>query len=132
MRNEQEPIEDIHSLIYYAAGLVSSGDSMAREAALLGVPSYYLGIRYSMPANAAASKVASLQNQKTMAFEELGELITALAQDNRGRVTTEELLTELADVTIMCEQMAFILGFEDYEKEMDRKLIRLRDEKLKL
>lgn len=70
--------------------------------------------------------------QKTMAFEELGELITALAQDNRGRVTTEELLTELADVTIMCEQMAFILGFEDYEKEMDRKLIRLRDEKLKL
>ena len=34
----QEPIEDIHSLIYYAAGLVSSGDSMAREAALLGVP----------------------------------------------------------------------------------------------
>ena len=65
----QEPIEDIHSLIYYAAGLVSSGDSMAREAALLGVPSYYLGIRYSMPANAAASKVASLQNQRTMSFE---------------------------------------------------------------
>ena len=65
----QEPIEDIHSLIYYSAGLVSSGDSMAREAALLGVPSYYLGIRYSMPANAAASKVASLQNQKTMAFD---------------------------------------------------------------
>ena len=65
----QEPIEDIHSLIYYSAGLMSSGDSMAREAALLGVPSYYLGIRYSMPANAAASKVASLQNQKTMSFE---------------------------------------------------------------
>ncbi|MBQ6764774.1 MAG: DUF354 domain-containing protein [Paludibacteraceae bacterium] len=65
----QEPIEDIHSLIYYSAGLVSSGDSMAREAALLGVPAYYLGIRYSMPANAAASKVASLQNRKTMPFE---------------------------------------------------------------
>ena len=73
----QEPIEDIHSLIYYAAGLVSSGDSMAREAALLGVPSYYLGIRYSMPANAAASKVASLQNQRTMGFEEwIGSLPT--------------------------------------------------------
>ena len=43
---------------------------MAREAALLGVPSYYLGIRYSMPANAAASKVASLQNRQTMPFEE--------------------------------------------------------------
>ena len=73
----QEPIEDIHSLIYYSAGLVSSGDSMAREAALLGVPLYYLGIRYSMPANAAASKVASLQNQRTMGFEEwIGSLPT--------------------------------------------------------
>lgn len=61
----QEPIKDIHSLIYYSAGLVSSGDSMAREAALLGVPAYYLGIRYDMPANAAAAKVAQLQNQKT-------------------------------------------------------------------
>lgn len=66
----QEPIEDIHSLIYYSAGLVSSGDSMAREAALLGVPSYYLGIRYSMPANAAASKVAQLQNRRTQPFED--------------------------------------------------------------
>jgi NTP pyrophosphatase (non-canonical NTP hydrolase) len=70
--------------------------------------------------------------QKNMAYEEIGELLTALARDDRGRVTTEELLTELADVTIMCEQMAYILGFEDYEKEIDRKLIRLRDEKLKL
>lgn len=71
-----------------------------------------------------------VQAQTDMAFEELGELITALAQDKRGRVTKEELLTELADVTIMCEQMAYILGFEEFEKELDRKLVRLRDEKL--
>lgn len=70
--------------------------------------------------------------QKNMAYEEIGELLTALARDGRGRTTTEELLTELADVTIMCEQMAFILGFDEYEKELDRKLIRLRDEKLHL
>lgn len=70
--------------------------------------------------------------QKDMAYEEIGELLTALARDSRGRVTREELLTELADVTIMCEQMAYILGFEDYEKELDRKLIRLKEEKLKI
>ena len=70
--------------------------------------------------------------QKNMAYEEIGELLTALARDGRGRTTTEDLLTELADVTIMCEQLAFILGFDDYEKELDRKLIRLRDEKLHL
>ena len=70
--------------------------------------------------------------QKNMAYEEIGELLTALARDGRGRTRTEDLLTELADVTIMCEQLAFILGFDDYEKELDRKLIRLRDEKLHL
>lgn len=71
-----------------------------------------------------------VEAQRNMAFEEIGELITALAQDRRGRVTKEEILTELADVTIMCEQLATILGYDDYEKEIDRKLIRLRDEKL--
>lgn len=65
----KEPIEDIHSLIYYCAGLVSSGDSMAREASLLGVPSYYLGVRHNMPANLAAAKLASFHNQTTLSFE---------------------------------------------------------------
>jgi predicted glycosyltransferase len=87
----QEPIEDIHSLIYYAAGLVSSGDSMAREAALLGVPAYYLGIRYSMPANAAASKVASLQNQKTMPFAQWIEKVNELRNEGVERLTEEQI-----------------------------------------
>lgn len=71
-----------------------------------------------------------IEAQRNMAFEELGELNTALARDRRGRVTKEEIITELADVTIMCEQLAFFLGYEDYEKEMNNKLERLRDEKL--
>jgi hypothetical protein len=41
-------------------------------------------------------------------------------------------MTELADVFIMIEQMATMMNYEDFEKELDRKLIRLRDEKLKL
>ncbi len=90
----QEPIEDIHSLIYYSAGLVSSGDSMTREAALLGVPAYYLGIRYSMPANAAASKVASLQNRQTMPFEEWIDNLGAESQESRVK-SQEELRTHI-------------------------------------
>jgi len=90
----QEPIEDIHSLIYYSAGLVSSGDSMTREAALLGVPAYYLGIRYSMPANAAASKVASLQNRQTMPFEKWIENLGAESQESRAK-SQEELRTHI-------------------------------------
>lgn len=41
----KEPVEDIHSLIYYSKLVVSSGDSMAREGAMLGVPSIYCGVR---------------------------------------------------------------------------------------
>lgn len=66
----QEPLKDVHSLIYYSRGLVSSGDSMAREAAMLGVPSYYLGVRHSMPANETAHEVAGLHNEKTMPIEQ--------------------------------------------------------------
>lgn len=46
----EEPVSDIHSLIYYSLALVSSGDSMAREGAQLGVPSIYCGFR-DMKAN---------------------------------------------------------------------------------
>lgn len=46
----QEPVSDIHSLLYHSRLVVSSGDSMAREGALLGVPSLYVGMR-DMKAN---------------------------------------------------------------------------------
>lgn len=46
----EEPVNDIHSLIFYSKVLISSGDSMAREGAMLGVPSIYCGYR-TMKAN---------------------------------------------------------------------------------
>lgn len=46
----QEPLIDIHSLIYFSSTIVSSGDSMAREGAMLGIPSFYVGFR-DMSAN---------------------------------------------------------------------------------
>lgn len=77
-----------------------------------------------------AIDVWGIEAQRNMAFEELGELNTVLARDRRGRVTKEEIITELADVTIMCEQLALFLGYDDYEKEINNKLVRLRDKKL--
>lgn len=93
----QEPIEDIHSLIYYSAGLVSSGDSMAREAALLGVPAYYLGIRHSMPANLAASKVANLQNAVTMPFEQWIDSVCDSQKSVEERVKEQNALRDKID-----------------------------------
>lgn len=46
----KEPVSDIHSLIYYSRLVLSSGDSMAREGAMLGVPAVYCGFR-DMKAN---------------------------------------------------------------------------------
>lgn len=46
----KEPVPDIHSLIYYSKIVISSGDSMAREGAMLGNPSIYCGNRF-MKAN---------------------------------------------------------------------------------
>ena len=68
--------------------------------------------------------------QVNMLDEELGELITAVARFKRGRATHQDVMTELADVFIMVEQIATMMSYDDFEKELDRKLVRLRDEKL--
>lgn len=41
----KEPVKDFYSLVYYSLALISSGDTMAREAALLGIPAFYIGKR---------------------------------------------------------------------------------------
>ncbi len=50
-----EPVKDIHSLMYFSSAVISSGDSMAREGGLLGVPSIYCGVR-EMKANSILMK----------------------------------------------------------------------------
>lgn len=64
--------------------------------------------------------------QINMLYEECGELLTAVARFRRGRMNHQDVMTELADVSIMVEQLATMMSFEDYEIEKDRKLIRLR------
>ncbi|SHF39179.1 DUF354 domain-containing protein [Flavisolibacter ginsengisoli] len=56
-----EPVENIHSLIFYSKLVISSGDSMAREGAMLGVPSIYCGIR-KMKANEILVKIGFLKH----------------------------------------------------------------------
>ena len=70
--------------------------------------------------------------QVNMLNEECGELIAAVAQFKRGRTSHHDVMTELADVFIMVEQIASMMSYDDFEKELERKLIKLRDEKLKL
>ena len=65
--------------------------------------------------------------QVNMVYEETGELITALARFMRGRSDAADVITELADVSIMVEQIALMLGYDAYETEKNRKLERLKE-----
>lgn len=66
-------------------------------------------------------------NQKWMLVEECGELLNALAKKRRGRASKEDIISELADVHIMVEQMAFMYGLEEFQAEKERKLARLEE-----
>lgn len=68
-----------------------------------------------------------VENQLWMVIEECGELLNAIGKMRRERVTREDVITELADVTIMCEQIAQYMGYDDYTNEMERKLERLKE-----
>lgn len=65
--------------------------------------------------------------QQWMLIEECGELLNAIAKSKRDRAGKDEIITELVDVSIIVEQMAFFYGEEDFNKEKERKLLRLKE-----
>lgn len=67
------------------------------------------------------------QAQMDMCIEEYAELINAIEKYRRGRNTKADVITEIADVAIMCRQMALMFGVDEVGKEIDRKLERLKE-----
>lgn len=63
--------------------------------------------------------------QVDMAIEEMAELANALMKDRRNRVTNDDIITEVADVTIMMNQLSFMLGRDKVKEEVERKILRL-------
>lgn len=66
-------------------------------------------------------------HQVMKAIEESAELINALSKLKDNRTEFDDLITELADVAIMVEQMAVLFGLSEFEKEKERKLERLQE-----
>jgi predicted glycosyltransferase len=99
-----EPVDDIHSLIYFSKYLISSGDSMAREGGILGIPSIYCGIR-DMKAN-------QLLMAKNILFKKsidgVIEFIKKLDNGEQYFPTQDNLRSELADEWV--DVTSFILG----------------------
>lgn len=71
-------------------------------------------------------KKFGLSRQTFMVMEECGELLNILAKAMRNRAKRDEIITELADVSIMVEQMAFFYGEREFIDEKRRKLLRLK------
>lgn len=65
--------------------------------------------------------------QIQMLFEEMAELQNALCKLARKRGTADQVCEEIADVLIMCYQMAEIFGREQVKHWMNFKALRLRD-----
>ena len=74
-----------------------------------------------------ALRIHGIFNQQWMLVEECGELLNAIAKLRRDRVGKMDVITELADVSIIVEQMAFFYGEEEFNQERERKLLRLKD-----
>lgn len=65
--------------------------------------------------------------QTMMAIEEMSELTKALCKNFRGNPNDEDIADEIADVTIMLEQLRLIYGLNDLVCEhMDMKILRLQ------
>lgn len=65
------------------------------------------------------------EGQIDMFHEEVGELLSALNKYKRGRVPANDVITEIADVQIMAEQLAEMFGGVAVQNEKLRKLDRL-------
>ncbi len=65
-----------------------------------------------------------IESQLWMAVEECGELLAALNQHQRGR--NVDVCGEIADVTIMCRQLAIVFGEGEVDEAIHNKLVRLR------
>lgn len=100
----QEPIADIHSLIYYSNMVVSSGDSMAREGAMLGVPSVYCGIR-KMKANDLLIQAGMLEHLPGMgALSFINHTIENKFDPIKQLSTRNNLLVQWDDMTAFMKE----------------------------
>ena len=74
-----------------------------------------------------AIKTYGKEAQTQMLFEEMAELQNAICKLNRGRGTAGDVCEEIADVMIMCLQMAQIYGPKAVEQMAQYKMRRLKD-----
>lgn len=74
-----------------------------------------------------AINVYGYNAQRLMLFEEIGELLNAIAKLPRARATIDDVIEKLADVAIMTNQIAFFWGWWEFQTKKEMKLERLQE-----
>ena len=95
----QEPIADIHSLLYYSRLVISSGDSMAREGALLGVPSFYVGVRNMKANDLLKNRGVLFQAPATEAAQQINQALNQDWDSTTRDLSRSSLAEEWDDIT---------------------------------
>jgi len=72
-----------------------------------------------------AIETFGIEPQRKTAIEEMAELINAMMKYDRGRNSKDDIIEEIADVTIMMQQLAIIYGQEEVQQQIDFKTNRL-------
>lgn len=74
---------------------------------------------------AMAIELWGIRAQVGMVMEECGELLSALNQFDRNRITADKVAEEIADVTILMAQMAKVFGEDRVQAALNMKIERL-------
>jgi NTP pyrophosphatase (non-canonical NTP hydrolase) len=74
-----------------------------------------------------AIRVFGCTNQELKAMEECGELIQAISRHMQGDDNFENVLEEIADVSIMIDQLTIMAGIDRVEKIRNEKIVRLSE-----
>ena len=64
----------------------------------------------------AALNIDGIRYQQWKLVEECGELLNAIAKAKTKAANVEEIITELADVSIIIEQLAYFYGLDDFKR----------------
>lgn len=64
--------------------------------------------------------------QYDQAVEECAELIAVLKHFRRGKAGEEEVVSELADVTLMLGQLTYMFGRDKVERKINEKIAKLK------
>jgi predicted glycosyltransferase len=98
----EEPVDDIHSLMAFARFTISSGDSMPREACVLGTPAIYTGGR-DMKINHELIALGCLHKEDTpdLVLKRAEALAASDEKQKTSALVRDKIRNEWEDINLM-------------------------------